>query len=182
LGPFTDPVWSPDGTKIVIGGPLKTMNPDGSGITPVGPPRTELFTSDPDWQPIVNQPPDCSTVAASRPVLGTVNRRLVPLTLDGATDPDGDAVTHSIDGITQDEPVRGRGDATSPDATDEGDGEVGIRAERSPHGDGRVYQIAFTVTDGRGASCSGTAAVGVPRHKKKAAVDSAPPSYDSFGR
>jgi hypothetical protein len=106
----------------------------------------------------------------------------VPLALDGATDPDGDPVTLSVDGVTQDEPVVGSGDPTSPDAVDEGDGQLRVRAERNPHGDGRVYRIAFTASDGRGGSCSGTATVSVPRKKRQPAVDSAPPSYDSFGR
>jgi hypothetical protein len=130
----------------------------------------------------VNEPPDCSGVTASRTVLTTVNRRLVPIALDGVTDVDGDPTTIAIDGVTQDEPVTGRGDPTSPDAIDEGDGELRVRAERNPHGDGRVYRIAFTATDGHGGSCSGTATVSVPRKRHKPAVDSAPPSYDSFGR
>jgi hypothetical protein len=46
-------------------------------------------------------------------------------------------------------------------------------------GDGRVYRIAYTVSDGTD-SCSGVAKVSVPRKKGQAAVDSAPPSYDSF--
>ena len=106
--------------------------------------------ADPDWQPIPNGPPDCSAVAASRPVLTTHNRRLVAISLDGATDPDADPVTITVDGVTQDEPVTGHGDQTSPDAIDEGEGELRVRAERSPRGDGRVYRIAFTASDGRG--------------------------------
>ena len=120
-------------------------------------------------------------MTVSRRVLTTVNRRLVPLTLDGATDVDGDPTTLAVDGVAQDEPVRGRGDPTSPDAIDDGDGQVRVRAERNPHSDGRVYRISFTASDGRGGECSGTAAVSVPRKKHKPAVDSAPPSYDSFG-
>jgi hypothetical protein len=115
-------------------------------------------------------------------VLTTANHRLVPITLDGATDPDGDPVTLAVDGVTQDEPVVGRTDNTSPDAVDEGDGQLRVRAERDPHGDGRVYRIAFTASDGHGGSCSGTATVSVPRKKRKAAIDSAPPSYDSLVR
>jgi hypothetical protein len=115
-------------------------------------------------------------------VLTTADRRLVPITLDGATDPDGDSVTLSLDGVTQDEPVTGSGDHTSPDAVDAGDGELRVRAERNPHGDGRVYRIAFTGSDGRGGECSGTAKVAVPRKRNKAALDSAPPSYDSLTR
>jgi hypothetical protein len=131
---------------------------------------------------VPNRPPDCASVAPSRPVLTTVNRRLVAITLDGATDPDGDAVTLSVDGVTQDEPVVGSGDHTSPDAVDEGEGELRVRAERNPRGDGRVYRIAFTASDRHGGSCSGTATVSVPRKRHKPAVDSAPPSYDSFTR
>jgi Tol biopolymer transport system component len=187
---LAQPAWSPDETKIVFqkGEPttsgdsdIYVMNPDGTGQTILfGSPARD---SEPDWQPLlVNRPPDCSGVAASRPVLTTVNRRLVPVALDGATDPDGDPVTLSLDGVTQDEPALGSGDPTSPDAVDQGEGQLRVRAERDPHGDGRVYRIAFTASDGHGGSCSGTATVSVPRKKRKPAVDSAPPSYDSFGR
>src|SRR5882762_4968364 len=115
-------------------------------------------------------------------MLTSANHRLVAITLDGATDPDGKPVTLTVDGVTQDEPVVGSGDNTSPDAVDQGDGQLRVRAERNPHGDGRVYRIAFTASDGKGGSCSGTATVSVPRKKRKPAVDSAPPSYDSLVR
>jgi hypothetical protein len=41
-----------------------------------------------------------------------------------------------------------------------------LRAERDPKGDGRVYTIAFEVSDERGATCTGEATVTVPRHKQ----------------
>jgi dipeptidyl aminopeptidase/acylaminoacyl peptidase len=183
------PAWSPDGTKLVVQHfpPPQPFGPtEIDSVDPATGAHTSLTSghhdSDPDWQPLPNRPPDCSGVAASRPVLATANRRLVAITLDGATDPDGDPVTLSIDAVTQDEPVLSSGDPTSPDAIDEGDGELRVRAERNPHGDGRVYRIAFTASDGRGGSCSGTATVSVPRKRHKPAVDSAPPSYDSFSR
>jgi Tol biopolymer transport system component len=180
---YAEPAWSPDRTKVAFtwqtptrSSPLQVsvMNSDGSDATAL------TLGASSSWQPIPNRPPDCSGVAASRPVLTTANHRLIPIALDGATDPDGDSVTLSVDGVTQDEPVVGSGDNTSPDAVNQGDGQLRIRAERNPHGDGRVYRIAFTATDGRGGSCSGTAKVSVPRKKRKPAVDSAPPSYDSF--
>ena len=194
FGSADHPAWSPDGTLIAFlalpspGGcgssfcehELYTIAPDGTGLHRLT--TNTLPEFEPDWGVAQNGPPDCSAVTASRPVLTTHNRRLVAVSLDGATDPDGDPVTVSVDGVTQDEPVTGPGDPTSPDAIDEGEGELRVRAERSPRGDGRVYRIAFTVTDGRGGSCSGTATVSVPRKKRKPAVDSAPPSYDSFGR
>jgi WD40-like Beta Propeller Repeat len=191
----TAPAYSPDGTKIAferahcyVEGDCDTaddifvMNSDGTGINDVtNSPAT--YDRDPDWQPIpLNEPPDCSSVTASRQALTTANRRFVAITLDGVTDPDGDAVTVSVNGVTQDEPVESSGDATSPDAIDDGDGQIRIRAERDPRGDGRVYRIAFTATDGRGGSCSSTATVSVLRKKHRAAVDSAPPSYDSYAR
>ncbi len=63
-----------------------------------------------------------------------------------------------------------------PGATDD---QVRLRAERLPGRDGRVYRISFTVSDSRD-SCSGVATVEVRGHKHRPAVDSAPPSYDSF--
>ena len=41
--------------------------------------------------------------------------------------------------------------------------QVDLRAERSSIGDGRVYRVAFTVSDGRGGSCNGVATVGVAK-------------------
>jgi hypothetical protein len=123
-----------------------------------------------------NRLPDCSGVSASRSLLWPANGGLRIVELAGATDPDGDSVTLSITGVTQDEPLTRRYDAalTSDPAV------VRIRAQRDGKGDGRVYLISFTASDGS-ASCAGTAKVSVPRHRGKAAVDSAPPSYDSLG-
>jgi TolB protein len=179
-------IWSPDGRQIAFGSSrggvahIYVMNRDGSGLVQVtnNPGGDGLL----DWQRILNRPPDCSGVTASRSALGTHNRGFVPVTLDGATDPDGDQVSLSVDGVTQDEPLTGPGDHTSPDAIGRGADEVRLRAERDPQGDGRVYRIAFTASDGRGGECSGTATVSVPRKKGEPAVDSAPPNYDSFGR
>jgi hypothetical protein len=134
----------------------------------------------PSWQPLVNRPPDCHRARASVTELLPANRRFREVSLEGASDPDGDTVSITIEGVTQDEPVRARGDQTRPDAHGSGDSVVRLRAERNPHGDGRVYRIAFTASDGRGGNCEGEVAIGVPRHKGKPAVDSAPPSFDSF--
>jgi hypothetical protein len=135
--------------------------------------------------PPPNQPPDCSKVTASPTTLWPPNHTLRLVTLTGATDPDGNPVTLTITGVTQDEPVNGTGDEdTAPDA------EVGpapnsvlLRAERSGTGDGRVYRIAFTASDGQGGTCSGTLTVGVPHDQggRATPVDSAPPSSNSFG-
>ena len=131
-----------------------------------------------------NLPPDCSAVAATPGEISPARRDLFEtVTLDGATDPDGDQLSYRIDRVTQDEPVTGTGDATSPDARLTAAGanssRVELRSERNPQRDGRVYRIAFTVSDGTD-SCSGTARVDVPRKKDEPAVDSAPPRFDSF--
>jgi hypothetical protein len=131
----------------------------------------------------VDNPPDCSHVTASPGALWPPNHRLVPVTLSGATDPDGDPLTLTVTGVTQDEPVDGVADGhTSPDAQiGPASDQVSVRAERSGQGDGRVYHIAFTVADGKGLTCTGTATVGVPHDQRGApAVDSGQ-TYNSLG-
>jgi hypothetical protein len=82
------------------------------------------------------------------------------VTLTGATDPDGGEVTLRITGVTHDE---GGAPGWEPGSSPE---QVLLRAERDPKGDGRVYTIAFEVSDERGATCTGEATVTVPRHKQ----------------
>ena len=112
----------------------------------------------------VNSPPDCSGITASPNTLWPPNHKFHTVTLSGATDPDGDPVTLTVTGVTQDEALNGLGDGdTSPDAqAGASSNQVQVRAERSGTGDGRVYRISFTGSDGRGGTCTGTATVGVP--------------------
>jgi outer membrane protein assembly factor BamB len=141
----------------------------------------------------VNEGPGCSGVTATPSAISPTAHGMQLITLSGATDPDGDTLGYQIDGVTQDEPVTGMGDRTSPDAALTSAGassnQVFIRAEASSKGNGRVYRIAYTVSDGNGGSCSGTAGpsgnttakVGVPRSKKAAAVDNGnATSWNSF--
>ena len=131
-----------------------------------------------------NKPPNCSTVKASPGEIWPPNHKFVTVTLSGATDPDGDALTYKITGVTQDEALNGLGDGdTSPDAasvsgrTDQ----VQVRAERSGTGDGRVYRISFEVSDGKD-KCSGTVKVSVPHDQSgAAAVDTTSVVVNSFG-
>ena len=115
------------------------------------------------------------------------------IALSGATDPDGDTLGYHIDGVTQDEYVSGVGDDTSPDAALTAAGassnQVFVRPEANSHFNGRVYRVAYTVSDGNGGSCSGTAGpsgsttakVGVQRKKGSAAIDDGDAtSWDSF--
>jgi hypothetical protein len=135
----------------------------------------------------VNHPPDCSAVHPTPSSLWPPNHKLVKVELAGATDPDGDPVAIEVGTVTQDEPVhqksRHKGASrAAPDAFKKSGrpAVVFLRAERRGGGDGRVYRIAFTATDGAGGSCTGEVTVGVPRKRAGAAVDSSPPSYDSL--
>lgn len=124
----------------------------------------------------VNSPPVCTAVAPNPTGLWPPNHKLVEITLAGATDPDGDPVTITITGVTQDEALNGLGDGdTSPDAqVGSASNKVLLRAERSGTGDGRVYRIAYTASDPAGATCSGVVTVGVPHDQgpKGGPVDS----------
>jgi hypothetical protein len=154
--------FSADATRLILA-TRQALTPDDTDTL------TDLYAFD------SNRPPDCSGVTASPSMLWPANSRLRLVELSGASDPDGDAVSLTITGVTQDEPLRGRPDAIATSDP----GVIRLRAWRSPRGDGRVYRVAFSASDGN-ASCSGTVKVSVPRYRKVAAVDSAPPSYDSF--
>jgi hypothetical protein len=140
-----------------------------------------------------NQPPDCSAVIAAPNTLVQMRDKMALITLSGATDPEGDTLSYHIDGVTQDEYVTGVGDDTSPDAAltaaGAGSNRVRVRSEANQQFNGRVYRIAYTVSDGQGASCSGTAGssgtttatVGVPRKKGGSAIDDGDASsWNSF--
>jgi len=111
----------------------------------------------------LNHNPVCTSVTGG-PNLWPPNHKDRLITLTGATDPDGDPVTLTVTGVTQDEPPNGSADGnTFPDARPgPASNQVFLRAERSGLGDGRVYRISFTGSDGRGGSCVGVAIVGVP--------------------
>ena len=124
----------------------------------------------------VNTPPDCTPVGPDTATLWPANHKFETITLSGATDADGDVVTLTVTGVTQDERVSGPGAGnTAPDArlVPARPDRVGLRAERLGPGDGRVYEVAFGGDDGRGGTCDGLAHVAVPHSKNgKPAVDS----------
>ena len=64
-------------------------------------------------------------------MLWAPNHQLVPIAIKGVTDPDEESVTITVTGVTQDEPVNGKGDGnTSPDAVIQA-GAASVRAERA---------------------------------------------------
>jgi hypothetical protein len=109
------------------------------------------------------QPPDCTKVKAHPELLWPPNNKFRLVTLTGASDPDGDPITFMITGVTQDEPTGSTPDARRTSAPNQ----IKLRAERLGEGDGRVYRIAFTVTDSSGRACSGTVMVGVPHDRRQ---------------
>ncbi len=115
-----------------------------------------------------NQPPVCTGATPSIATLWSPNHQYVPIDVLGVTDPDGDPVTITVDGISQDEPVNGLGDGdTAPDGAGVGTSTAQVRAERAGGGNGRVYHIDFTADDGNGGQCNGNVLVGVPKSQGK---------------
>jgi hypothetical protein len=110
------------------------------------------------------RPPVCSGATASPSVVWPPNGKLVPVSIRGVTDPDGDQVDLTVTGITQDEPLTG-----SPDATGVGTATARVRASRAGNGDGRVYRIAFEARDPDGGVCTGTVTVCVPHDRRPGA-------------
>lgn len=154
------------------------------GVGGCGGSPEDTFEVDQQAAPIeVEIEPDCGSVAASSRLEWPPNHKFRLITLSG-----DEGLRITIQSVTQDEPVNGKGDGnTSPDArwVDDETDAVYLRAERSGHGDGRVYRITFTATleeDKKDKKCTGTVTVGVPHDQGQGStpVDSGG-SYDSFG-
>lgn len=112
---------------------------------------------------IIDQPPNCDFAVADPAQIWPPHHQLVPVAIRGVVDPDGNALTLTITGITQDEPVRGLGSGnTAPDGFGVGGQTAFIRAERDGKGNGRVYAIAFRARDSKGRECTGTVKTSVP--------------------
>jgi len=139
-----------------------------------------------DHDPIVvgldlNAAPVCSGASPSVASLWPVTHRMAAVGIEGVFDPDGDAFTLVIDAIWQDEPLVGGGSGfTSPDGGGIGSDTALLRVERAGVGDGRVYHVFFTASDGYGNSCSGEVTVSVPFSQGIPAVDGGA-LYDSTG-
>ncbi len=153
-----------------------------AGFAQIG--YSEIQFSVARYEGVSNHPPSVADVTPNINVITAApNHSWVQITLSGATDPDGDAVTYTITGVSQDEAVCGSGSgATGPDAefrnnrTDE----VWLRAERDGGGDGRVYRLYFLVTDSNGATTWGSTTVSVPKSSNgNPAIDSGA-AFDSL--
>lgn len=124
---------------------------------------------------VCNEPPDCSGAYADPVCVWPPNHKMVPVSILGVTDPDGDPVTINIYSITSDEATGTKkgagGDKHAPDAEVDAGGlgtdTASVRAERSGLGNGRVYEISFTASDGEGGSCAGSVTVCVPHDQSE---------------
>jgi hypothetical protein len=113
-----------------------------------------------------NRPPDCSGATASPAALSPPNGKLIPVSVHGVTEPDGDPVTLKITAVHQDEPMTSR---SGFDASGVGTPAAMVRADRKGGGDGRVYHLRFEALDDKGATCTGTVTVCVPHDQRPGA-------------
>lgn len=146
--------------------------PPGDEEPPVSEPPADEPPADPP-----NTAPDCSGVQPSPSRLWAPNHKFRLVSLAGATDPDGDALSYEIRSVTQDEPVLRGTDARRGERSDQ----VWLRTERRGKGDGRVYRIEYLAWDGQGNACDGTAKVVVPHDRARPAAHDSAGSFDSFG-
>ena len=165
-----------DATITTLGERNSVLNREHSGIVGIFN-NAGIITADTisdsiaDTSDKCNIAPVCSEAVPSTSSIWPVNHKMVPITIDGVTDEDGDEITIVITSIMQDEPVNGLGDGdTSPDGDGVGTSTAEVRAERSGTSDGRVYIVSFAAFDGRGGMCMESVEVGVPHDKKDVAI------------
>jgi hypothetical protein len=107
-------------------------------------------------------PPRILSIKACPDVLWPANGKLVPVKLVVRAVDECGPVTSRIISVRSNEPP----DGGQPDWVITGDLSLLLRAERSPHGHGRVYTITVQCRDASGNTSTGTALVTVPRDGK----------------
>ncbi|HEV2991544.1 MAG TPA: hypothetical protein VG759_24120 [Candidatus Angelobacter sp.] len=117
-------------------------------------------------------PPDCSLAQPSVTTIFPPNKKFVPVSVLGVTDPQGQNIAINIDRVLQDEPTDGPGQGQGcPAASGINSSTAQLLADRSGTGNGRVYHVLFTATNDSGLSCQGEVKVSVPHDKSSTAVD-----------
>jgi hypothetical protein len=131
-----------------------------------------------------NLGPVCSAAYPSLNEIWPPDHHTQSISIFGVTDPDNDPLTIIIRRIVQDEPTNTNGDGnTWIDGGGLGSSQAWVRAERAGtkkvSENGRIYEIFFDASDGRGKSCTGSVKVGVPHDEaRRPAVDDGK-RYDS---
>ena len=136
--------------------------------------------------PQINLPPTCGTATGGE-IWPPNHKKFYAAPINGVRDPEGTFLTITVTGILQDEPIDSTGDGNfSPDGQGIGTGTAWVRAERNGHqntavGDGRVYEIFFSATDGV-SLCTGSVFYTVPHDQgqRSTAIDSGV-RFDSTG-
>lgn len=184
LGPLANNGGPTDTRALLAGSPAIDAGDDGAcpptdqrGIARPQGPACDIGAYEAEI--VENAPPNCSGAAPSVARIWPPNHKMVPVSIQGVTDPDGDPVSIQISQVRQDEPTNGSGDGnTCPDAQGLGGATASVRAERSGQGNGRVYTLSFTATDDQGATCQGSVKVCVPHSSQGTCVDNGP-QFDS---
>ena len=169
---FVDNISLGTAPAAVTGSPNGLFLGDGTAGA-----NAEVEVSHYSFVQVSNDPPVCSGAAPSQDFLWPPQHQLEGVTIMGVTDPDVDPISITIISIFQDEPINGTGDGdVEPDGFGVGTSMATVRAERAGDGNGRMYHIAFSASDGQGGSCTGTVLVGVNHDngKKGQAVDDGP--------
>jgi hypothetical protein len=114
-------------------------------------------------------PPVIVSASAHPSVLWPPNHKFVDVTVRACVTDTCGPTTWKIIGVTSNEPVNGHGDGdTSPDWIITGDHTVKLRAERSGHGEGRIYTITIQAMDAAGnLSAKKNVTVTVPKSRGK---------------
>lgn len=111
------------------------------------------------------QPPTL-TVELSPTKLWPPNHKYV--TIEASLLASGDVASIVLESVVSNEPDEGLGDGdTANDIVIVDNDTVKVRAERSAHGDGRIYTFTYVATNTCGATVTATAMVEVPKSQKK---------------
>ena len=117
---------------------------------------------------VVNRGPVCEAAYPSIAEIWPPNHKQTKIvTILNLTDPDGDPLNLRVTSVLQDEPTNSDGDgSTWIDGGGVGTSQPWVRAERAGTGNGRIYEILFEASDGRGKTCTGSVKTVVPHDKK----------------
>jgi flagellar hook assembly protein FlgD len=121
-----------------------------------------------------NFAPDCSQATISPDVIWPPNEHMIPLAIEGVTDPENQPLTLSAQCVVQDEPAGiiswlfgyydadGLGTPTPEVRAERFNWFIDWEAFKIVRTKGRVYEVIFEATDSEGAKCTGKANVSVP--------------------